>query len=158
MVTTLSFVSDKSDSILCNKIHVEIIDSMNNAFIKNSDIVSIILDKEPKILGKTCNQINTKLIERDIIKHPSIATSQVYKTIDGRLNILVDQRNPVVRIIPKRAKGFYIDRQGKFMPLSDNFSSHVVAANGEIDLILYINKTPDVQTLKNKLIQDLYKY
>ncbi len=156
LVISISFISDKSSSIICNKISILVTDSLENTFVERKDIVALLLNKNPKILGITFNEINTESIENDIIKHPSISSSEVYKTINGSLNIIVDQKNPIIRIYPKTGKGFYIDQEGFFMPLSNKFSSHVVIGNGEINVSINYDKTPDIKSLNNKTITDLY--
>ncbi|MBN2519340.1 MAG: hypothetical protein JXB17_02450 [Bacteroidales bacterium] len=156
LVITISFISDKSSSIICNKISILVTDSLENTFVERKDIVALLLNKNPKILGVAFNEINTEKIENDIIKHPSISSSEVYKTIDGRLNIIVDQKNPIIRIYSKSGKGFYIDQKGCFMPLSNKYSSLVVIGNGEINVNINYDKTPDIKSLNNKTLTDLY--
>ena len=156
LIISISFVADKSTSIVCGKFNILIVDSLENTFVERKDIVKLILNNNPKILGMPFYEINTEIIEDEIIKYPSVASSQVYKTIDGSLNIIVDQKNPIIRIFPKAGKGFYIDRKGNFMPLSNRYSSHIIIANGKIVTNIDISKTPDVQSLNNKILNDLY--
>jgi cell division protein FtsQ len=42
------------------------------------------------------------------------------------------QRDPIVRIINMHDEQFYIDKQGKFMPVSSHYTPPVIVANGYI--------------------------
>ena len=60
-----------------------------------------------------------------------IENSEVFYTIDGTLHIKVKQRDPIARIYDGD-KTYYMDNQGKKMPLSKSFSARVPIVRGEI--------------------------
>lgn len=80
---------------------------------------------------KYFNQINTLEIEKKIINNPSIQDAQVYKTIDGKLNVTVKQRRPIARVFTQN-ESYYLDEFGGLMPLSTKYTSRIVVANGYI--------------------------
>ena len=82
--------------------------------------------------GKTLSSINITLLEKIINKNPFVADAEVFSTIDGKINIEVKQRRPVVRIVNFKDESFYIDDQGVFMPLSEKYTARVPVANGYI--------------------------
>ena len=43
-------------------------------------------------------------------------------TIDGGLKVDVKQRNPIIRIINADGDSYYLDDEGKLMPLSDKYT------------------------------------
>lgn len=80
---------------------------------------------------KYFNQINTLEIEKKIINNPSIQDAQVYKTIDGKLNVTVKQRRPIARIFTQN-ESYYMDEYGSLMPLSNKYTSRIVVVNGYV--------------------------
>ena len=60
-----------------------------------------------------------------------IEKSQVYCTIDGVLNAKIKQRQPIARVY-REGRAFYMDEQGKEMPLSASFSARVPILRGDI--------------------------
>lgn len=80
---------------------------------------------------KYFNQINTLEIEKKIINNPSIQDAQVYKTIDGKLNVTVKQRRPIARVFTQN-ESYYLDEFGELMPLSTKYTSRIVVVNGYI--------------------------
>ena len=72
------------------------------------------------------------MLEKIINTNPFIYDAEVFSTIDGKLNIDVKQRIPVLRVINYKNESFYIDKEGVFMPLSEKFTARVPVANGFI--------------------------
>ncbi|MDO4228883.1 MAG: cell division protein FtsQ/DivIB [Capnocytophaga sp.] len=70
-------------------------------------------------------------IEKLLDNHAMVEKSEVFCTIDGVLNVSVKQRQPIARIY-ENGKFFYMDSQGKQMPLSDSFSARVPLIMGNI--------------------------
>ena len=64
---------------------------------------------------------------------PSIKSAEIFKTIDGALNIDVVQRKPILRIFYRNRQNYYIDSEGAIIPLSDKYTSRVLVANGFIN-------------------------
>ena len=61
-----------------------------------------------------------------------VKTAQVYTDMNGSLNIHIQQRRPILRVINAFNEGFYLDENGLKMPLSANYTAHVPIANGYI--------------------------
>jgi cell division protein FtsQ len=85
-------------------------------------------------------------METQVNSHPIIKRAQVYVGMNGLLGVDIEQRRPIARLNGK--KSFYIDNDGKKMPLSTNFSARVPLVEGveegDIDdvygLIKFINE------------------
>ncbi len=115
-----------------------------------------------KSLGYPVEQINTLIIEQLIREFPPVASVEAYCTVDGILIIDVVQRRPVIRIICNNGQSYYIDYNGKILPLSHKYTSHVPVVNGFIPAnIPVINNTSVIpaDTLKKNRTQlyDLYR-
>jgi len=163
LIIVLGFVSGKKSKILCHSIEVTILDSINNKFIENIDILSSLSDKGYKLSGYPIENINTEKLEKLINKHPFIKNSEVYKTVDGILKIEVIQRDPIVRIINNKNESYYIDQEGAIMPLSDKYTSHVLVANGNIKESFNVKSAADILFLeannkkaRESIIYDLF--
>ena len=130
-VTLLSFVNASQKALSCKAIDVNIDDKVQHDFIDESDVLARINGND-KILGKPIGSINISLLEKKILNNPYVEQAEVYSTIDGKLQVNVVQRDPIVRIITMRDEQFYIDRNGRFMPVSEHYSTPVIVANGYI--------------------------
>lgn len=69
-------------------------------------------------------------VEKALEANEMVKSAQVYLTIDGELTSKIVQRKPIGRI--EGDKKFYLDDEGKRMPLSNNHSARVPIITGNI--------------------------
>ncbi len=69
-------------------------------------------------------------IEKVIETNEMVKSAQVYLTINGELTSKIVQRQPIGRI--EGNSKFYLDEEGKRMPLSENHSARVPIITGKI--------------------------
>ncbi len=161
-IIALSFVSTKRNETLCNKINVIVLDSLKNKFINSKDITRLLLNSDKNILGSQLNVINTKEIEALVKENTEIKSAEVFVSNSGVLNVEINQRNPIMRIVNNKGYSYYIDNEGYIMPLSKKYTSHVLIANGNISEYFEIGKLTHLDCKnenkgKNLLICDLFK-
>ncbi len=109
--------------------------------------------------GMPISDINLQRLEEKVLeKDPFISTADVYIDANEKLHIDITQREPLLRIIDANGKSYYLDKQGKHMPLSVNFTARVPVANGYIPPFTpdYDKKRPELRDLY-RLAQDLEK-
>jgi cell division protein FtsQ len=129
-LTLAGFVSNKQNALPCTQVNVTIDESVQHEFIDRDEILSAV--RSSGITGKPMGSINTAMLEKKIMSNPYVEKAEVYSTVDGKLQVNVLQRNPLLRIVNVRDEHFYIDRNGRFMPVSDRYSTPVVVASGFI--------------------------
>ncbi len=117
----------------CTGLNVVIADSSANRFVSKEDVRKY-LDKEyGSYLGCRLDSLDLARMEDIIDGRSAVRKSQAYTTRDGRLNIVVTQRTPIVRF-QKQDGGFYADSDGFLFPLQSSYSSRVQVVDGEIPL------------------------
>ena len=163
LVIISSTISDTRKQVHCNGINIEIKDKSRTGFLTTEEVKDIISSKR-NVIGMSLKDINLKNIEQILMQFPAIKSAQCYLTEDGRLNVLVSHREPVVRIINHNQKGYYLDSDGYIFPLSKHFSPNVLIANGSIYEPFDLKKTrnifevnPDSVSLSRHTIYDLLK-
>lgn len=147
----MSFIGVKKKSISCKDV-VILIPGADN-FIEREEIDAILKQSQGVLIGRDLEQVNLEEIEKKIKANPYIAYATVYADMDGIIQIKIDQRQPILRVINAGDQDFYIDKNGLKMPVSPNFTANVLVANGKI-LEHFSGK---VDTLITKLATDLYK-
>ena len=154
LVVALSFVSEKRKNTICSHIQVHIQDSLSDKFITETDVTDFIHDLDVKVLGQTIKSINIRELENLLTENAVVKNTEVYFTANGDLNIEIDQRNPIVRVINTKGQNYYLDKEGAIIPLKANYSSHVLIANGHIMEFFELAKTDWLRcnkaSLKNK--------
>ncbi len=131
-VLVMGFVSGQSEEVLCNRIEVILDDTLDNCFVTRSDIRTMVESSGSQLQGYPLSGINTRELEQLIEKNRYIRNAEVSKEISGRLEVRVEQRVPLVRIMPEGDRGFYLDTEGVVLPLSDQFSPLIMLASGHI--------------------------
>ncbi|MDY0348627.1 MAG: hypothetical protein RBR13_07330 [Tenuifilaceae bacterium] len=132
LITSLNFVGKRSDQVTCSSISINIADSLDNAFITTEEVLKKIEREHANLIGIPISMINTHAIEQQITTMQGVKRAEAYKTNNGVLSIDIEQRKPVMRIINRYGKSYYIDIEGRILPLSNSFTSHVLVINGNI--------------------------
>jgi len=154
----LGFVGKYQKSRLCEDIVIDIDRSNNNFFVEQEDIYAMVYHTTDSVVGRDISTIDTESMEYKINNHPSVFNSEVYKTIDGRLIVQVEQRTPVIRLFSYNGDSYYIDSTGSIMPTSKRYTARVLVANGHIydsfiDVVeLNAKEMPD--SLRSRFIVD----
>lgn len=108
----------------------------------------IFLDDSPQII--TLEAVNKLLIQNDssvtsmpketlvlnemeslLTNNPMIAEAEVFVTVDGILKAKIKQRRPIARVIS--STHYYLDEDGKKMPLSEIYAVKVPLITGNAD-------------------------
>lgn len=132
LVAAFGFVAENNKNAVCESIKVTILDSAVNQFLKKNEVMDLILDDKKEILGQKFAKINMKEIETIVNNQAFVKDAQIFATIEGILNIELSQRIPIVRVVNGKRESYYIDKEGVIFPLSKNYTSRVLIANGYI--------------------------
>ena len=77
----------------------------------------------------TLQEIKINALEKMLAANPMVEHADIYLTIDGVLKIVIKQREPIARMV-RGGQFYYMDIQGKRMPLSDASSARVPLVRG----------------------------
>ena len=147
-----------SDSTICNALEVEIIGDDIEHIIDEEDIKKIVFKEYKDLLGSTFDSVDLSALEKKIESHPSVKNAEVFKKINGVLAVKLEQKIPIVRVMPLMGSNFYIDKEGSLMPVSNMGSARVPVVNGNIKYI-YKGKSITVNndTSITETLKDIYK-
>ncbi len=127
----LSFVSVNSRQTRCIDVCVIVRDSLQAGFLNSKDVRATILENYPDILGGPVKNVDFNEMEAFVNEHPVIRSSEVYHSAGGILCIQIEQYQPVLRVFGGDGT-YYLDETGYRIPVSSNFTAHVIVANGNI--------------------------
>jgi len=131
LVVLMSFIGIKKSEVICRDVKVYI--PGNQYFIDQKEIDDILQVKSHTLIGRRMEDINIQDIESKLKANPFIASAKVYTDMDDIIRVEITQRQPILRILNQADQDFYVDEHGYKIPLSDNFTARVLAANGYID-------------------------
>ena len=74
--------------------------------------------------------IDLNRLETALNSNPMIKKAEVYMSVNGVLSANIEQRRPIARVHANTS--YYVDDQGVYMPLSDNYSARVPLVTGDV--------------------------
>jgi cell division protein FtsQ len=107
-------------------------DTLVNNFVRKKDVIELLENEFHRLVGKPLKKINTWEIEQSLSKIGVIKSCNAYTTLDGRLNIEIEQRVPIVRVLNMHGQSYYLDVEGYVIHASKHFTPRVLVVNGNI--------------------------
>jgi cell division protein FtsQ len=146
------------NSRLCGGVEIVIKDSSEYHFVTKKQLLNIAYGIVPDLLGKPVRDIPVKLIEDRIKEIRELKEAEVYTGIDGILHIYVDQRNPVVRIMPDDGGDYFMDEDGVIIRRRNLYTPRLHVAGGDITISSAMLSGVSVldTSIKKSVLKDIY--
>ncbi len=144
LVTAITAFNRKPEEQVCHDLQLVLQDTTYAGFITRKEVIGMLEKKGISPIGKRQDRIRTKIIEKELSKHPLIDRAECYKTPDGKLCVEVAQRIPVLRVMSDDGENYFLDNKGTVMPPDTKCVAHLAVATGSIE--------------KSFAMKDLYKF
>jgi len=122
----------KPEPTVCKEVAIVISDSLEKHFLTDSDVVAYLKRVKQYPLQKKSTEINTQNIENALLKNEIIAKAEVFQAISGKINIVISQKMPILRIFSPSGS-YFVDEKGQTMPVVQGQAIYVPVATGAID-------------------------
>ncbi|WP_354667432.1 cell division protein FtsQ/DivIB [Pseudotamlana agarivorans] len=103
----------------------------NNLFITSKAVSKLLIQNYGGVKNVAKEALALNDLENALKSNPMIKTAEVYVSINGMLNAEIEQKTPIARVSTNAS--YYIDADGLFMPLSENYSARVPLVTGYVD-------------------------
>ena len=124
-----SFSSKRNETRMLRKADIEFADSED--FITRDKVNNLLIQNYGSVTSIRKDKLDLNNVEKSLNENPMIEKAEVYATVDGKLRAVITQKKPVARVYDG-ANSYYIDRNGKVMPLSETYTARVPLVTGEI--------------------------
>ncbi len=132
LAASFTVLNQRPSDQKCTQVKVVIEDSASTCFITSSEVVSILKRNRLYPQGRLMDSIRSKVIEQELEKNTFIESAECYKTPTGNLCIYIQQRLPILRVMPgDGTSSYYIDLNGHSMP-GGGHAAHLPVATGHI--------------------------
>lgn len=132
MLILLSFSNSEHTHGGISGVELRINTSGEGKFLEEQDVMQLILQQEPRLKIKSLNLIDVPRLEKNLDNHSHILKSELSIRPDGVLQVEIQERRPIARVINYLGESFYLDDTGKLMELSDDYSAYVPVFTGMI--------------------------
>jgi len=116
----------------CKSLQVEALGDEDSHYVGEKQVIAILQKAGIAPTGKAMSDVDAGKIESVLEANSLIKQAECYKTVDGVLKIKVEQRTPLLRVIANKGE-YYVDTEGKKMPVPPNFSAYLPVATGYIE-------------------------
>ncbi len=127
-----AFSSQKCETVKLTDLRIQIDYENEQFFVTQNEIQDLVENSYPFLDSLYCKEINIQLLEDELENHPSVRQAEVFSAMDGVLQIWVQQRQPLLRVM-NDSGSFYIDENGERMPLSPHYSASVPLVTGDFE-------------------------
>ncbi len=131
LVFCLGRVSRQRQEMHCTGLNVTVTDSSRHSFITARDVVGYISKEYGSCLGQSVSEIDLDRIEKIIRAKNPVMACEAYISSDGRLNVRVVQRTPVLHF-HNSEQDFFTDSDGYVFHLQAGGTSSVTTVGGSI--------------------------
>ena len=132
LVFAFTHFTGESYSTKCAGINIAVTDSARAAFMTSADVEHILRKARYYPIGQKMDAINSRKIEILLMKNPFIKEATCYKTPDARINIIIAQRLPLMRVITNNGLNCFVDEHG-FMMKPMGYAADLVVVTGAVD-------------------------
>ncbi|MEX1187647.1 MAG: hypothetical protein WED33_00205 [Bacteroidia bacterium] len=131
-IALFGFVNKQRRASNCLGTDIELRGDPEIRFVNQAEILDLLYSKGFRFEDQSLSSINLMDVENELIRHPAIKSAEAFFSPESKLMIQVDQRIPILRIMDSIGDSYYLNEDGEFMPLMDNYTARVPVASGSI--------------------------
>ncbi len=152
------FLARSIGSKRCASISIDIKDSSIFHFVTKRQLLSLVQGSSSGVLGKELRKVRADDIEDKLSGIRELKSAEVYMTVDGKMHVYVDQRDPLMRVIPDSGGDFFIDEDGIVVRKRNLYNPRLHIVGGHINITrAMLNGTSVLDTsMKNTILKDIY--
>jgi cell division protein FtsQ len=160
LLITPVFLSASAYMKPCGKIVINIHDSSDYHFVTKRQLLNLVYDNRGKLLGRPVKSIPVADIEKSINVLRELRVAEVYVSIDGTLYVYVDQRNPVMRVMPDEGGDFFVDDEGFVFRKRNLYNPrlHIVGGNIHVTPAMLDSLSILDTSIKNTILKDVFRF
>lgn len=153
-----AYLTHKINAMLCGGISINIVDSFDYHFVTKREIRNLIAENSARVLGQPIKDISIPVIEDRIAELRELKDAEVYTTIDGVLHVLVDQRDPIMRVITGGGD-YFVDKDGVVIINRGLYNPrlHIVGGNIRITSQMLNGVSVMDSSIKNSILKDIFQ-
>ena len=126
-------------------------------FIEEDDVRQILFQKFGHYVeGQPASQVPIAEIEAALEQSLFVRQAAIYVDAWQRLNISIEQRKPLLRVMDLRDESYYLDKDGIRIPVSTKYTARALVATGDIGA--FMENFDEVEDSRLRKVFALAKY
>ena len=132
LVFAFADFSRHGDNTVCSSVNYTIADSLHAGFITVEEADRLLRASGLYPVGRTLDQVDGLAIEQALRRNSYIDSVSCYKSTNGVVNVLIEQRLPLLRVLADNGDDYYMDQKGNLMT-PQGYVADLIVATGHID-------------------------
>lgn len=99
-------------------------------FLTHDNVNNLLVQKNQSLKNEQKEALALNEVELALKSNKLVKNAEVSVSVDGDVRIEIEQKTPIARVITNDS--YYVDNQGKAMPLSENYSARVPMVSGYV--------------------------
>jgi len=151
------FFASSSNSKPCGGIVIDIRDSIDYHFVTKKQLLNLAYGSL-RIAGKPVKEVSVSAIESRINVLRELKKAEVYMSIDGIVHVYVEQRNPIMRVMPGDGGDYFVDEEGVVMRRRNLYNPrlHIIEGNVNISTAMLNGVSVLDTSIKHSILKDIY--
>lgn len=152
VVVLLAFTKSTHNERSINELIVKISYAENaksDILITYEDVESYLFHHFDSIEHKSIGEVSIFEIEQKLSEMDYVEDVEAFIQLNGDIHISITQRRPLIRIMHQNGESYYLDREGKIMPIRDRYPSKLMICNGFIGHQRYVNNIDSIPYPEN---------
>jgi cell division protein FtsQ len=125
LISLISFRALRLSERKVSGIEIEIMSNQDFYLIDQFEIQALLNQEQSVVLGTNFDQVDIKLLERQVEENPFVAEIDVFMSVTGVLGAKVSPAQPIGRLMSSRGPDQYIDVTGKLLPMNADYTARV---------------------------------
>ncbi|WP_185882605.1 cell division protein FtsQ/DivIB [Blattabacterium cuenoti] len=159
LISILFFFSQKTyKNRNLTRLNIIINPSYSDHVINENIVKNILFDKDKGYITKNIGQLCILRMEQKLNHYPFIKKSEIFLSVDGTLNIKIQEKTPILRIKNGKKKHYLTNDAESLEFFSSSFQPRVILAQGEFskeekrELVNLVNVINSDELLKHQII------
>ena len=125
LISLISFRALRLSERKVSGIEIEIMNNQDFYLIDQFEIQALLDKEQSVVLGTNFDQVDIKLLERQVEENPFVAEIDIFMSVTGVLGAKVSQAQPIGRLMSSSGPDQYIDVTGKLLPMNADYTARV---------------------------------
>jgi len=103
----------------------------NNLYVTHETVSKLLIQNQASIKNMPKETLDLNQLEKALNSNLMIKSAEVYVTVNGIVKADIEQKTPIARV--STSESYYIDDEGFYMPLSNNYTARVPLVTGFVN-------------------------
>ncbi len=126
LVSLMTFSSTRVNNRKVEELRIEVVEEDGNYFTDDLEVIDLLTNQSNDfVVGAEIGNLRPKMLELRVEANPFVKEAQVYRDIEGKLQVYVEQSKPIARVFTNGKKDQYIDTEGRILPVNAKHTARV---------------------------------